>query len=110
MSKYVELMENISDVNDVLLVDWHSTRLPAVAVDVNLRSAGSVQTPVLLRNDLNAELERIVCWFVSLYRKSDPTYSAALALVRKELWAYATLRRSPEKPTQQESRGSSPSA
>ncbi len=29
------------------------------------------------------------------YRKSRPTFSDALALVRKELWAHATFRRSP---------------
>jgi hypothetical protein len=28
------------------------------------------------------------------YRKSRPTFSDALALVRKELWAHATFRRS----------------
>ena len=29
------------------------------------------------------------------YRKSRPTFSDALALVRKELWAHATFRESP---------------
>jgi hypothetical protein len=30
------------------------------------------------------------------YRKTHPTFSDALALVRKELWAHATFRRSPQ--------------
>ena len=29
------------------------------------------------------------------YRKTRPTFSDALALVRKELWTHATFRRSP---------------
>jgi hypothetical protein len=32
---------------------------------------------------------------VAWYRKSRPTFSDALALVRKELWAHATFRTSP---------------
>jgi hypothetical protein len=32
---------------------------------------------------------------VAWYRKARPTFSDALALVRKELWAHATFRRSP---------------
>jgi len=32
------------------------------------------------------------------YRKPSPTFSDALALVRKELWAHATFRRSPREP------------
>ncbi len=32
------------------------------------------------------------------YRKSRPTFSDALALVRKELWAHATFRRSAREP------------
>ncbi len=30
------------------------------------------------------------------YRKTHPTFSDALALVRKELWAHATFQRSPQ--------------
>jgi hypothetical protein len=30
-----------------------------------------------------------------LYRKPHPTFSDALALVRRDLWAYATFRESP---------------
>jgi hypothetical protein len=32
------------------------------------------------------------------YCKPSPTFSDALALVRKELWAHATFRRSPREP------------
>ncbi len=32
------------------------------------------------------------------YRKPSPTFSDALALVRKELWAHATFRRSLQEP------------
>jgi hypothetical protein len=34
-------------------------------------------------------------WSAAWYRKSRPTFSDALALVRKELWAHATFRTLP---------------
>src|SRR3712207_2533994 len=39
----------------------------------------------------NVKAVRRVAW----YRKPRPTFSDALALVRKELWAHQTFRRSP---------------
>ncbi len=39
----------------------------------------------------STEAPRRAAW----YRKPHPTFSDALALVRKELWAHATFRRSP---------------
>lgn len=47
----------------------------------------------MVRRNVGAAVQR-VAW----YRKPCPTFSDALALVRKELWTHSTFRRSPREP------------
>jgi hypothetical protein len=99
----------VESVSDTAV--WHSTGLPAVPLRwVLIRDPqGEFRTQALLCTDLRADPERIISWFVRRwqmeatfqevrqrlgfetqrhwYRKSYPTFSDALALVRKELWA-----------------------